>query len=82
MTDRTRPTLRLRMPVTPPALDGTRRAAGPGVPQPAPAPTLRPSAYVAPRAPAGPARLEPSSRAILEELAALGLADAPEPPSS
>ncbi len=83
MTDRTRPTLRLRMPVTPPSLDG-RRPAGPGVAQPAPAPTFRPaSAYVAPpRPPAGPVRLEPSSRAILEELAALGLADAPEPPSS
>ncbi len=84
MTDRTRPTLRLRMPVTPPSLDG-RRPAGPGIAQPAPAPTLRPSsAYVAaaPRPPAGPVRLEPSSRAILEELAALGLADAPEPPPS
>jgi hypothetical protein len=81
MTDRTRPTLRLRMPVTPSALDG-RRPAGPGVPQPAPAPTVRPSAYVAPRPPTGPIRLEPSSRAILEELAALGLADAPEPPPS
>jgi hypothetical protein len=39
---------------------------------------LRPSVYPAPRSSA-PAKLEPVSRAILEELAVHGLADAPEP---
>jgi hypothetical protein len=72
MTDRTRHTLRLRLQ-SGAGTDGPRIA-----PMAPPSPTYRPPAYQAPR-PSAPARLEPVSRAILEELAVHGLADAPEP---
>lgn len=73
MTDRTRSTLRLRLPPTsaPPA-----RPAAVQVPaRPAPYPPAR--AVMAAR-PTAPATLDACSRAILEELAAIGLADPPE----
>jgi hypothetical protein len=70
MPDSTRPTLRLRLPASLPA--EPRRPAGPSAPLPSP--LDRPAAYVAPRR-TGPMPLEPTSRAILTELAALGLAD-------
>lgn len=74
MTDSGRPTLRLKMPVTPSG--EARRPLRAPTPVPAAAP--RPTAYAQPMRPIGSVRLEPCSRAILEELAALGLADAPE----
>ena len=70
MTDRNRPTLRLRQPVTLPTEPrrplGSASAAASG----------RVTIAIPPRH--APAPLEPHSRAILEELAQLGLADAPE----
>lgn len=69
MPDPTRPTLRLRLPASSP-VEPRRPAAPPG-------PVIRPTAYVAPRRTAPPP-LDPCSRAILQELAALGLADSEE----
>ena len=73
MPDSTRPTLRLRLPPSLPT--EPRRPAGTApVMQ---APLGRPAAYVAPRR-AVPQALEPCSRAILQELAALGLVEPEE----
>ena len=74
MPDSTRPTLRLRLPASLPT--EPRRPVGPSAPI-MPSPLGRPAAYVAPRR-TGPMPLEPTSRAILTELAALGLADTEE----
>ena len=82
MADPTRPTLRLRMP------PASAPGAAPGTPAGRPAP----KAYASPASggsyaggprtivmtPRAPVPLDSCSHAILEELAALGLADTPE----
>jgi hypothetical protein len=75
MTDRNRSTLRLRLPPTsaPPPRPVAVQAPAPT--RPAPFPPAR--AVMAARL-AGPVALDACSRAILEELAAIGLADPPE----
>ena len=81
MTDRTRSTtLRLRLPPTSPVGPGTGPSAGAAAPRPGPGPETQ---RFAPRSvvmPPPSRHLEPHSKAIIQELAALGLADAEETP--